>query len=674
MQINAPQDGQSTTAPAPVSKGRGLAVTGGFFTNRRIHRILTLAGLRPSLVPPKDAAGALAWGMSPYAKRTEQIALRHSLPLIRVEEAFLRGLQPGRSGEAPLGLVIDHSGIYFDARRPSDLETLLRHNPLDDAALLNRARAVVARMQRNHISKFSTTDPNLPAPPAGYVLVIDQTQNDASIAGAMANKSHFTEMLATAQADHPHARILVKTHPETRHGYRMGHFSAGPMHGFDANMTLVDSNHSPWVLLEGAIAVYTVSSTMGFEAILAGHRPVTFGAPFYAGWGLTDDRLGPIARRGRTLSRAQLAAAALILYPTWYDPHHDRLCEVEAVLGHLEARARAWREDRDGYTAYRISKWKRAHMRRFFHGPLRFASGTATAATTGRPMVWAAHSERTEHLLRVEDGFIRSNGLGAQLIPPLSLICDDLGIHYDPSRPSRLEVLITAASPLPEALRGRVEDLIQLIRKQGITKYGLSSPITPALPPRDDRMRVLIAGQVSDDASIRHGAGEIRDDLALIEAARIRFPEACLIYKPHPDVIAGLRRGGADAARLVDHIITTGSPAKLLDEIDRVMTISSTFGFEALLRGVPVTTAGMPFYAGWGLTDDLLPHPERRKGVRPDLLSLTHAALIAYPRYYDPVINSPCSVEVAIARMADVPRRGTVLALMDRLNRLRKAL
>jgi capsular polysaccharide export protein len=103
------------------------------------------------------------------------------------------------------------------------------------------------------------------------------------------------------------------------------------------------------------------------------------------------------------------------------------------------------------------------------------------------------------------------------------------------------------------------------------------------------------------------------------------------------------------------------------------MTISSTYGFEALLRGVPVTTTGVPFYAGWGLTDDLLPRPERRKGMQPDLLSLTFTALIAYPRYYDPITNSPCSIEVALACLKDPQRRSRILAAMDRLNRLRKA-
>ena len=658
---------------SPAPKGRGIAVTAGFFTNRRIHRILTLAGLTPSLCPPHRAEAVLAWGNGRYAARAERTATRCALPLIRVEEAFLRGLFPGRTGEAPIGLVLDRSGIYYDARQSSDLETILRHNPLDDSAVLNRARSVIARMRACHLSKFSATDLDLPPLPAGYVLVIDQARGDASITGAMANASHFQEMLATARADHPKAHIVIKTHPETARGLRAGHFTPAVMGGFDDNITLLDANYSPWILFEGAIAVYTVSSTMGFEAILAGHRPVTFGAPFYAGWGLSDDRLGQMPRRNRSLSRAQLAAAALILYPKWYDPHHDRLCNIEDVLGHLEATARAWREDRGGYTAYGMSLWKRRHLRRFFKGPIRFAQGPVNPKSTPRPMVWAARDNTKSTAIRVEDGFLRSNGLGARLIPPLSLICDDLGIHYDPSQPSRLEALIRDTTPLPEGLSARVETVLTLIRKTGANKYGLADPITPALPPRDGRARVLVVGQVADDASIRHGAGDIRSDRTLAEAARARFPDAVLIYKPHPDVVAGLREGDTDLGPLVDHIVLKGNPTKLLAEIDRVMTISSTYGFEALLRGVPVTTTGMPFYAGWRLTDDLLPRPERRKGVQPDLLSLTYAALIAYPRYYDPIINSPCSIEVALARLKDPQRRSPILTAMDRLNRLRKA-
>jgi capsular polysaccharide export protein len=76
-----------------------------------------------------------------------------------VEDAFLRSLHPGRAGEPPLGLVIDRTGMHFDATQPSDLETLLARHPLDNTVLLDRARDVMARMAEAHLSKYSAVDP-----------------------------------------------------------------------------------------------------------------------------------------------------------------------------------------------------------------------------------------------------------------------------------------------------------------------------------------------------------------------------------------------------------------------------------------------------------------------------------------------------------------------------------
>ena len=142
---------------------------------------------------------------------------------------------------------------------------------------------------------------------------------------------------------------------------------------------------SPWPLLEGAIAVYTVSSQLGFEAILAGHRPRVFGQPFYAGWGLTEDE-EPLARRQRRLTRAQLFSAAMFLYPTWYDPFSDQLCQLERVIDTLEASTRAWRQDRVGWSASGMRLWKRKPLQGFFgqHKKLHFTEDCETARKTGR--------------------------------------------------------------------------------------------------------------------------------------------------------------------------------------------------------------------------------------------------------------------------------------------------
>jgi capsular polysaccharide export protein len=642
---------------------RGYHYNAGFLTNGRVRRILQLSGYDLHLGKPGADDDVLVWGHSPYAPRGEAVADATGAALVRVEDPFLRSLHPGRSGEPPMGLVIDRQGIYFDASGPSDLETLLATHPLDDTALLNRARDAVARMDAAHLTKYCAVDPTLDPPAPGYVLVIDQTRGDASIKLGGADSNSFAEMLAWAQEDHPDAEIIIKTHPETQAGHRQGHFNAATL---PPQARLCDAPMSPWRLFEGARAVYCVTSQLGFEAILAGHRPVTFGIPFYAGWGLTDDRRQIPARRQRSLSRAQLAAATLILYPTWYDPFRDRLCPLEDVLGALEAQSRAWREDRHGYVAAGMRSWKRTHLSASFGrqgGKLTFADDARKAAADGRPvMVWAgreteplrtacATAKRPLH--RVEDGFLRSRGLGADLIAPLSLVLDDLGIYYDPSRESRLEHLIAEAAALPPERLLRAEKLVDRLVALGLTKYNPDSGAPmPDLPT--DRPRVLVPGQVEDDASILCGAGEVRRNQDLLRRARDLHPDAFLVYKPHPDVVAELRGGAvpdAMLAELADATAPHADPAALFGQIDRVVTMTSAIGFEALLRNIPVTTLGVPFYAGWGLTRDMAPMPGRRR-ARPTVAALAHAALIAYPRYHDPVTGLPCPPEVAIDRLA----------------------
>ncbi|NEY90576.1 capsular polysaccharide biosynthesis protein [Rhodobacteraceae bacterium KMS-5] len=653
----------------------------GFLRQSRLRRILTLAGHDLRLGRPGPEDGIVVWGRSPYAARGEAVAARTGLPLVRVEDAFLRSLRPGRLGDAPLGLMIDGLGVHFDSSCPSALERILLRHPFDDSNLMTRARDGIARLQALDLSKYNLHQADAPLPKPGYVLVVDQTRGDASIAHAAAGPQTFAEMLIAALDENPGARIVVKIHPETALGLRAGHF--GPETLSD-RISLCSDPVSPWALLDGAVAVYTVSSQLGFEAILAGHRPKVFGQPFYIGWGLTEDR-NPVGRRGRVLSRAQLFAGAMIEAPTWYDPCRDRLCTFEQVVDQLAAETWQWREDRAGHVAFGMRLWKRGRLQEVFGRtkPLVFsnhpAAAQARAQKTGRGLLVWAGREPAELAApglcrRVEDGFLRSRGLGAELVPPLSLVTDDLGIYYDPGRESRLERLIL--SPLPPGGRARAERLLARLLATGVTKYNLLGAALPDLGPG---RRVLVVGQVEDDASIRLGAGAVQTNLGLLTAAASANPGARLIYKPHPDVEAGLRPGAIAAAELTglaDHVATGADPLALIAACDEVWTMTSLLGFEALLRAKPVTCLGVPFYAGWGLTRDLGPVPERRRRAPdghplpwPDLVHLVHAALIGYPRYYDPVSRRPCPPEVAIDRLAagDLPHPGPGLRLMSKL-------
>ena len=639
----------SEPAAAGETSRRLYVYNGGFLTQSRVRRILSLAGYDIRLGKPGDGDAVGVWGQSPTAPRGEAVADLTECPIIRVEDAFLRSVLTGRDGEAGLGLHIDNRGVHFDPSVPSDLEVLLAEHPLDDTGLLSRAKGAMAQLQRLHLSKYNATDPGLPPPEPGYVLVIDQTRGDASVKASGCDLNSFREMLFYAQTEHPNARILIKTHPETSSGHRGGYFSEADCTA--DRITICSEPHSPYALFEGAIAVYTVSSQLGFEAILTGHKPVVFGQPFYMGWGLTDDRR-PLQRRQRRLTRAQLFAAAMILYPIWYDPYRDRLCDLEDVIASLSAMARNWREDRQGWNAAGIRLWKRKHMQAFFarYAPVKFIDGTTTGDPKRRTMIWASKAGDTlGAITRVEDGLLRSRGLGAKLIPPLSLVCDDIGIYYDPSRPSRLEELIEASTKLGEADLDRARKVISRLIAGGLSKYTL--PETKALPDLPKGRRILVPGQVADDASVILGTEEITSNAALIEATRAANPAAIVIYKPHPDVEAGLRDGALpDVAATADVVLHDVDAVAAIEACDEVWTMTSTLGFEALLRGKRVTCLGTPFYAGWGLTDDrAMPLP--RRTALPDLPALVHAVLIDYPRYLDPVTQLPCPIEVILDRL-----------------------
>jgi capsular polysaccharide export protein len=145
---------------------------------------------------------------------------------------------------------------------------------------------------------------------------------------------------------------------------------------------------------------------------------------------------------------------------------------------------------------------------------------------------------------------------------------------------------------------------------------------------------ILVPGQVESDASLAYGAPGIRRNIDLLYSVRAANPEAYLIYKPHPDVVAGLRRKGQceeDAACWCDEVVADVPMGELLPQVDEVHTLTSLTGFEALLRGKRVVCYGQPFYAGWGLTRDVLPIARRTRRLSLD--ELVTGALILYPTY-----------------------------------------
>ncbi|WP_245480379.1 capsular biosynthesis protein [Neorhizobium sp. NCHU2750] len=240
---------------------------------------------------------------------------------------------------------------------------------------------------------------------------------------------------------------------------------------------------------------------------------------------------------------------------------------------------------------------------------------------------------------RLEDGFLRSVGLGKSGSLPLSIVVDDLGLSTDASAASRLERLIAEADDADAGLGADVKDAIV---RHGLSKYNHLPDNEPRFE-QSGRRRILLVDQVRGDVSVPRSLGSEKSfELMLDEALATG---AHCIVRTHPDVIAGYRRGylteiaaGRSGVELSSEPV---SAAAILKAVDEVWTVASQFGFDALLRGVPVRCYAAPFYSGWGLTEDRMSSKARRTIARRRVVTrsvdhLAAAAFIHYPVYRNP--------------------------------------
>lgn len=608
-------------------------------------------------IPPANVP-YVGWGLKRSGLRARRLALRHKRPCWLLEDGFLRSMTSGQGRS--YSLIVDDVGIYYDASRTSRLEMLVAS--LIDQGQRERASRLIRDWRDFRLSKYNEgADPQADSLPVPYVLVVDQTVGDAAIAAGYADAASFEKMLEDAISTNPDCSIVVRVHPEVVNGRKQGHYDLASLRANPRVMVVADGSH-PALWIEHARSVYTVTSQLGFEALLWSKRVHVYGMPFYAGWGLTDDVL-PAPVRRKPVSLQQLVYACLVSYTRYFHPEGGSPCEIEALMEWIALQRRQRQRFPARLLAYGFSRWKQPFVREFLAGTEpEFTQTLPLAGPSGHSIVTWGHKHSTElenagfgeHVLRIEDGFLRSVGLGADLIRPLSWVIDPEGIYYDARSPSRLERIL-AQEPFTDTLRERAAMLRQMIVEAGVTKYNLQHP-EQWQRPSDKNQVVLVIGQVESDAAIRYGASTVRRNLDLLKSARQARPNAWLLYKPHPDVRAGLRQQGegeSDALRWCDEIIGDFSFESLLPHVDEVHVLTSLAGFEALLRHVPVVTWGQPFYAGWGLTEDhgMTPQVQARRTRRISLDDLVAATLILYPTYVSRVTRGFCSPERAVQEL-----------------------
>ncbi|QEY23261.1 capsular polysaccharide biosynthesis protein [Neisseria animalis] len=627
-----------------------------------IRKIPNLNRFLPEFAISKSPVGAeavIGWGLRPTTRKARAFAAKHYLPFIALEDGFVRSLGLGVEGWPPFAMILDDIGIYYDTTRPSRLEQLILAAEMPSALLAEAQAAadfiVNQRLSKyNHAPDFETVFPEWCEKPSAknVVLVIDQTFGDMALQYGGADEQTFVQMFQAALTENPDAEIWVKTHPDVLCGKKRGYLTDLVQ---QPRVRLLAADVNPISLLQQADKVYAVTSQMGFEALLCGKPLVTFGLPWYAGWGVSDDRhpgAANLARQNRRAPRSlmQLFAAAYLQYSRYLNPNTGEAGTLSDVLNYLATMRRQNEKLRGEIYCVGMSLWKRAVIKPFFHFPscrLKFvgsvkklkhtefpADARLLAWGNGRQEIADFAARQNIPLLRMEDGFIRSVGLGSNLVPALSLVIDDMGIYFNAETPSRLEHILQHQAFGEHDLQTALS-LQTVLTESNISKYNVGSRSFSV--PDTGKTVILVPGQVEDDASIRYGSPQIFRNLDLLKAVRARNPDAYIVYKPHPDVVSGNRTGSIppeETARYADQTAAEADILACLQYADEVHTMTSLTGFEALLRGKKVCCYGLPFYAGWGLTEDLLPIPRRSRRLR--LPELVAGTLLHYPQYTHP--------------------------------------
>jgi capsular polysaccharide export protein len=591
----------------------------------------------------------VGWGYRPSGRAALRSAKKNGNPLLLIEDSLVRSMRPGKN-ETVYGVLADSCGIHYDTNEESDLlKTLntgsptgwMRREKMETAALI----ALMTRFREIGVSKYNWFPSEFNKTPASYkpgILIVDQTRNDASIRYSRDAEMNFEHMLKVAFDSCLGAPIYLRAHPDHLYRSKTSCFNSKLLN--DSRIHLIAPDLSPMQCFSFCHTVLVGSSLMGMEALIHGKKVITFGYPFFSGRGLTEDYSPLIASTTRrAVSLLELFEAAYLQYCHYFDPDTAEPCQLDQILDHIELQKEMFRKNSGRSVTIGFSPWKREITPAYLRSPAGHLSHTNNITDipkNTRVLVWGRKTELPiklhDQAVWVEDGFIRSKGLGAAFNFPYSWVLDETGIYFDSSCPSDLENLYNngfVANDLTKA-----QELIQLLCSNRLTKYNLDTvQITLDKKLTYNRKIILIPGQVESDASILYGSPIVKTNLQLLEEVRKAEPDAYLIFKAHPDIVARTRHGHIltqEIEALADLIITNGNVLDWFDVCDEVHTMSSTVGFEALIRNVTVVTYGMPFYAGWGLTTDRLTN-ERRK-LKLTLEELVCGALIKYPRYLNP--------------------------------------
>lgn len=638
------------------------------------------------------------WGYNEL-NGTSEYAKANNIPLFRMEDGFVRSVGLGSNHVLPMSLVLDKTGtLYFDSRSESGLEKILNEYDFkSDHKLKNDAERAINAIIDNKLSKYNNFNYKVIDKGVGStsILVIGQVENDASILYGCKTPITNLELVKVAAEDNPDCEIIYRPHPDVVMGNRNDK-------GDIEKIRKIAKIESPENPLDNSLSicskVYVITSLVGFEALLRGKDVTVLGVPFYAGWGLTNDKVS--INRKRTISLVELFAGAYLLYPDYFDVKKQEKTNLFSVVDFLKKKKKQKivLKDSDNKVvkipafAFHVGmKWRPAISEMLPEYDIEFVElheknelirshvkkNIEKKAEESKDLVflvWGYLGPKNiesyarkigVEVHRFEDGFVRSVGIGSSNTLdggtnlPISITLDKKSIYYNCFKSSDIENLLNSYDfSSDNELMERASQGIDFIVDNKITKYNSTvSKTAQEVYGLKSKKRVLVLGQVETDASIKYGSKFQYTNNDLIKIASKENPDAEIIYKPHPAVLKGGKEEISNPINVTHYcrVITDDiSFPEALETIDHVYVITSGSGFEALLRDIPVTCLGANFYSGWGITDDRFKITRRNRKL--SKIEVFAAFYILYTRYYDHDKHMFISMEDAFQQILEKKR------------------
>lgn len=620
----------------------------GLFKNERLRKILNIKYYHRFVkkYDIADAKGFVVW--KKHLKKTKQLTSKYKQDILYLEDSPIATMHDKNGKKLQIGYYYSKMGWYYQSNN-NIIESIIKNSNQITDSDIEYVQRCIEKIKNNKITKYNTFHTEKPfsrQENVAPIVVIDQNIDDFAITRNNNCAADFILMYKEALKKGNGRKIYLKS---SKNGYlkQFAHSS---------EVALIDFNVNIHDVLENVEDVYVVCSHVGFEALMHKKNVHCFGYSYYSGFGLT---INYKTQNIYPLSLEKIFYALYIQLSTYII---NDIVKLDIVLEIIAINKKLFYEERDKrFFIVSTHFWHRLKFYRFLYSRKLIYISNIKALQThnlnsndvvltwsiGKKQYTNFCQEQNIPLFRMEDGFIRSVGLGSHFVQGHSFCIDKTNIYFNARRSNDLENELNNTEVLPTEIE-QACNLIKIINKNQITKYNL--PFDQKMPKEEifmmqqiqksTKRKILIIGQVANDKSVLHGCLIHSNIYDLLKQTRIKNPDKIIIFKNHPDCVLSFRAGKIqhkNLANYTDYVLEQITIDQVIDIVDEIHTFTSLSGMEGLIRGKEVYCYGSPFYSNWGLTHDVTEISRRlRKRTLEELVYLSY---IKYPRYYDHQLN-----------------------------------